>query len=224
MYFYSRDEKTMPPVQQQEAVAEYTTYADSASRIIPSMRDGDLVKQAQTGNQTAFETLVERYHIPLHRFIARYFVDYDQRCDVLQQVLIQLYLSLPDLRTDGTVQAWLFRVARNRCVDELRHRHVPNFSSLAIEESDEEGSLSESALVLSRSVEELAEHHELQQNLYQAISDLPQRYREIVWLRYSTRLTFGEIGRILCIPEATARTYFQRAKLLLRQSLRQVLD
>src|SRR5690349_1055487 len=113
----------MLPVQQQADFVEFTTYADSGSEVVLSMRDGDLVKQAQSGNKVAFETLVERYYIPLHRFIARYFGDYDQRCDVLHQVLIQLYLSLPDLRTDGTIQAWLFRVARNRCVDELRHRH-----------------------------------------------------------------------------------------------------
>lgn len=214
----------MLPVQQQADFVEFTTYADSGSEVVLSMRDGDLVKQAQSGNKVAFETLVERYYIPLHRFIARYFGDYDQRCDVLQQVLIQLYLSLPDLRTDGTIQAWLFRVARNRCVDELRHRHVPNFSELAPDASDEDALLSEGANMLSASVEDMVEQLEEQRFLYQAISDLPQRYRVIVWLRYTTMLTFGEIGRILQIPEATARTYFQRAKLLLRQSLVQVLD
>jgi RNA polymerase sigma-70 factor (ECF subfamily) len=77
--------------------------------------------------------------------------------------------------------------------------------------------------MLSASVEDLVEQLEEQRFLFQAISDLPQRYRVIVWLRYSTMLTFGEIGRILQIPDATARTYFQRAKLLLRQSLGQVL-
>ena len=160
----------------------------------------------------------------LHRFIARCFGDYDQRCDVLQQVLIQLYLSLPDLRTDGTIQAWLFRVARNRCVDELRHRYVPNFSELATDENDEEVLISEGANMPSVSVEDVVEQLEEQRFLYQALSDLPQRYRVIVWLRYSTMLTFGEIGRMLQIPEATARTYFQRAKLLLRRSLVLVLD
>ncbi len=213
----------MLPVQQQTDFVELTAYADSGSESVFSIKDGDLVKQAQSGNQIAFETLVDRYYIPLHRFIARYFDNYDQRCDVLQQVLIQLYLSLPDLRTEGTIQPWLFRVARNRCVDELRHRHVPNFSELAPDENDEETLISEGANMLAASVEDLVEQIEVQHFLYQAISDLPQRYRVIVWLRYSTMLTYGEVGRILQIPEATARTYFQRAKLLLRQSLVQVL-
>lgn len=82
----------MSVVQQHPAAAEYTFSCNSVKELLSSLRDGDLVQQAQA----AFETLVERYHVPLHRCIARYFGDYDQRCDVLQQVLIQLYLSLPD--------------------------------------------------------------------------------------------------------------------------------
>jgi len=191
--------------------------------VVSSLRDGDLVEQAQAGNQVAFETLVERYRAPLYQFIARYFGDYDQRCDVLQLVLIQLYLSLPNLQTDKSLQAWLFRVARNRCLDELRHKYVPNFSQLAAEESQEEAFFLEGALVLAPSVEDQVEQHEVQQLLCQAITDLPPKYRAIVWLRYTTMLNFGEIGRILHIPESTAKTYFQRAKLRLRQSLGQGL-
>jgi RNA polymerase sigma-70 factor, ECF subfamily len=214
----------MSAMQQQEMMTANPSYRDSVKEMLSSLKDGGLVEQAVAGNQAAFETLVERYHLLLHRFIARYFGDYDQCSDVLQQVLIQLYLSLPDLRTDGTVQAWLFRVARNRCVDELRRRYVPPFSDLATEEGEEEALLIEGALLLTPSVEEQAEQHEVQQLISQAISNLPQKYRAIVWLRYTTLLTFGEIGHLLHIPEATARTYFQRAKLRLRQSLSQVLS
>lgn len=144
----------MSAVQQYPAVTQFISHRDSIGKMASSLRDGDLVEQALAGNQAAFETLVEHYHDPLHRFIARYFGDYDQRSDVLQQVLIQLYLSLPDLRIDGTVQAWLFRVARNRCVDEIRRRHVPNFSELATEKNDDETLLKERVDTSCPSVED----------------------------------------------------------------------
>jgi RNA polymerase sigma factor (sigma-70 family) len=213
----------MSAVQQQDTVIEYASSHASTSEIVSSQRDGDLVEQSQAGNQAAFETLVERYRAPLYQFISHYFKDYDRRCDVLQQVLIQLYLSLSDLQTNKSLQAWLFRVARNRCVDELRHRYVPNFSELAAEWGEEEVFFPEGALVLAPSVEDEVEQQEMQQLLCQAIMNLPSKYRPIVWLRYTSLLNFGEIGRILNMPEATARTYFQRAKLRLRQSLGQVL-
>jgi RNA polymerase sigma-70 factor (ECF subfamily) len=188
-------------------------------KVSTSMSDGDLVAQARAGNQEAFEILVERYRGPLYQFISRYFGDYDQRCDVLQQVLIQLYISLPNLQTNRSLQAWMFRVARNRCLDELRHKHIPNFSEMSWEGSEDEAIFSSAPLMLAPSVEEQAEQHELQRLLQQVITNLPPKYRPIVWLRYTTLLNFGEIGRILHIPEATAKTYFQRAKARMRQSL-----
>jgi RNA polymerase sigma factor (sigma-70 family) len=213
----------MTTVQQQVALIAYASSSDQMNKLTTSWQDGDLVKQAQAGSQVAFETLVERYRVPLLHYIAYYFGDADQRSDVLQQVLIQLYLSLPDLRTEGTIQAWLFRVARNRCLDELRRKSVLHFSDLACEQSEEEALLAEGAVLLTPTVEEQAEQHEVRDLISQAILDLPQKYQAIVWLRYTTQLTFGEIGRILHIPEATAKTYFQRAKLRLRQSLSQLL-
>lgn len=198
---------------------EHALYFDPERRVAPSMSDGDLVEQARAGNQEAFEILVERYRMPLYQFISRYFGDYDQRCDVLQQVLIQLYISLPNLQTNRSLQAWMFRVARNRCLDELRHKHVPNFSEMAWEGNEDDTLFAAGALMLAPSVEEQAEQRELQQLLCQIITGLPPKYRPIVWLRYTTLLNFGEIGRILHIPEATAKTYFQRAKARMRQSL-----
>ncbi|HXZ05096.1 MAG TPA: sigma factor-like helix-turn-helix DNA-binding protein, partial [Ktedonobacteraceae bacterium] len=67
--------------------------------------------------------------------------------------------------------------------------------------------------------EEVAEHHDVQDRLLSAIKSLPPRFRSVVFLRYSGQLTFPEIGRKLGMPEATAKTYFSRAKPLLRASL-----
>lgn len=209
----------MSVLEQQGNAMKRQSYSGPEHRLAPSANDGDLVEQARAGNQEAFEMLVERYRTPLYQFISRYFGDYDQRCDVLQQVLIQLYISLPNLQTNRSIQAWMFRVARNRCLDELRRKHVPNFSEMAWEGNEDEVLFAAGALMLAPSVEEHVEQHELQRLLIQVITDLPPKYRPIVWLRYTTLLNFGEIGRILHIPEATAKTYFQRAKARMRQSL-----
>src|SRR5215472_13847120 len=92
--------------------------------------DGLLVQQSLAGDPHAFETLVRRYSPPLFTFLCRYGGDYDLACDILQHVLLQLYLSLPHLRTGDPLKAWLFQVARNRCVDELQRKRAIPFSEL----------------------------------------------------------------------------------------------
>src|SRR5947199_8544273 len=181
--------------------------------------DGVLAQQTLAGDPYAFEDLVKRYSTPLFNFIYRFLGDYDQACDILQNVFIQLHTSLPSLRTDKPLKAWLFQVARNRCLDELRRKHAIHFSDLESGSDDEELSPLAAMPDTDPLPEEVAERHDLQQCLQRAIQALPPKFRAVVLLRYASQLSFSEIGRVLSMPEATAKTYFQRAKPLLRASL-----
>jgi RNA polymerase sigma factor (sigma-70 family) len=181
--------------------------------------DGVLAQQTLAGDPYAFEDLVKRYSTPLFNFIYRFLGDYDQACDILQHVFIQLHGSLNTLRTDKPLKAWLFQVARNRCLDELRRKRIIHFSELESVNDDEE--LSPLAAIPDNGPlpEELAEQSDLQYRLQDAIQTLPIKFRSVVLLRYAGQLSFSEIGQTLNMPEATAKTYFQRAKPLLRTAL-----
>lgn len=183
------------------------------------MSDGILAQRSIAGDQRAFEILVQRYSIPLFNFICRFLSDYDQACDILQQVFVQLYISLPNLRTSDPLKAWLFQVARNRCLDELRRKHAIHFSELEPANDDDELSPLATMPDTDPLPEELAERRDLQQCLQKAIQTLPPKFRSVVLLRYAGQLSFSEIGQALDMPEATAKTYFQRAKPLLRAAL-----
>ena len=181
--------------------------------------DGVLAQQSLDGNQYAFETLVEQYRPLLFNSIYQILGDYDQSCDILQQVFLQLYLSLPTLKQDKSFRGWLLKVARNRCLDELRRKHAMPFSTLETIEEEDEVSLLLSLSDPGPLPEEVAEQHDLKSAVQRAIDELPPRYRRVVLLRYAGQQSFAEIGQALSIPAATAKTHFQRAKVLLRAAL-----
>lgn len=183
--------------------------------------DGYLARQILAGDQSAFEVIVRRYSTPLFNFICHFLGDYDQGCDVLQQVFMRFYTSLPNLGTDEPFKSWLFQVARNCCVDELRRRrrYAIQFSQLETENSENEFSFLNEVPDPGLLPEDVAERHDLQQVLNKAIQSLPPKFRAVVLLRYISQLSFSEIGRTLHMPEATAKTYFHRAKVLLRKIL-----
>ena len=185
------------------------------------LSDALLAQQALAGDQQAFEIMVRRYSTPLFNFICRFLGDYDQACDVLQQVFMRFYTTLPRLGTGEPFKPWLFQVARNCCVDELRRRrrYAIQFSQLEAESSEGELSFLNEIPDSSPLPEDLAERHDLQQVLNRAIQSLPPKFRAVVLLRYTSQLSFSEIGRTLNMPEATAKTYFHRAKVLLRKLL-----
>ena len=184
--------------------------------------DSILAQQVLSGDQEAFELLVRRYHTPLFNFIWRFLGDENLAHDVLQEVFIRFYIALPALRTNEPFKSWLFHVARNLCVDELRRkwRGTLYFSQLEIEKRSE-GELSALCAIPDPGPlpEEVVERHDVQVLLQEAIQMLPPKFRSVVILRYTSQLSFSEIGRILSIPETRAKTYFHRAKIGLRKGI-----
>ena len=173
--------------------------------------DSQLVQQALSGDQEAFEALVRRYKKPLFGLIYHYVGDYHEAEDILQHVWLQLYLSLAALRPSVQIKSWLLAVARNRSLDFLRHKQVLSkhlFFSCEGEARIEEDDVSflEAVPDTSSTPEELAELHELQHEIQTAIRVL----------FYRAQLTYAEIGRILDMPGSTVKTRFNRAKPLLR--------
>jgi RNA polymerase sigma-70 factor (ECF subfamily) len=184
-----------------------------------AVSDGTLVTRTLSGDQSAFELLVQRYNSQLFNFICHLLGDYDQACDVSQQVFLQLYISMPTLRTGEPLKAWLFQVARNRCLDELRRKRSIHFSELDASHDDDDLSPLDIMPDTQPLPDEMAERSDLQQALRGAIDALPPKFRSVVLLRYAGQLSFSEIGKTLSMPEATAKTYFQRARPLLRTAM-----
>lgn len=185
---------------------------------LADLPDGTLVQETLHGNERAFETLINRYGPFLFSFIYHLLGDYDRSCDVQQQVFLHLYRSLPSLSLERPIKAWLFRVAHNCCIDEIRRKRALCFSEIeqaGEEQADELLEIADKA----EQPEEWLEQCDLQQHLLEAIHLLPGHYRRIVMLRYSAQLTFPEIGEALKMPPTTAKTYFYRAGLRLRELL-----
>jgi len=140
----------------------------------------------------------------------------------VQQVLLQLYISLPTLNRQTRLNGWLFRVAHNRSIDELRKRYRRNevcFSALEWENTEEELSPVERIADSQPLPEEVAVQRDLHDRLRRAIDVLPPKFRRVVHLRCWRDLSFAEIGRFLKMPETTAKTYFYRARPLLGAAL-----
>jgi RNA polymerase sigma factor (sigma-70 family) len=187
--------------------------------IMPDAYLADLTLQ---GNQDAFATLVHRYQTPLFTYILRFLDDYDLACDSLQNVFIRFHNSLPHLSDNEPYKAWLFAVAHNCCIDELRKRSrsAITFSELQPKGGEYEESVAYDPANGDATPERAIEQQELRHQLECAIASLPPKFRAIVLMRYSTGMTYEEIGRIMQIPTATAKTYFHRGKLLLRKILK----
>lgn len=114
--------------------------------------------------------------------------------DVVQEAFARL-LSLPRWRRPQNVAGWLYRVVRNRAIDELRRERRVSFSPSASRHIDD------------RAVGDHADRVAL----WNAVDQLPLRQGEVIYLRYRAGLDYRLIGTILGVSESGARANAHRA-------------
>jgi RNA polymerase sigma-70 factor, ECF subfamily len=126
--------------------------------------------------------------------------------DVTATAFERLYRSRSRLdRRRGTPRAWLFAIARNAALDELRRRGRQPRCELPVDASVDQGS------------GEAIEHVERRAQVHEALAHLPLRDREVVLLKFHGQLSNGELARVLGISESNAGTRLHRALTRLRE-------
>jgi RNA polymerase sigma-70 factor (ECF subfamily) len=179
--------------------------------------EGQQIVAARRHDSTAFEALVRRHQSAVFNFCYRMLGQPDDAADVAQETFVQLYSHLARLDEHDPLAPWLFRVARNRCIDVIRRRRtVP----LALDDDPEVPSEQLEPADQDPLPDELVERADLQHVLSKAIAALPPNYAEVVALRYAGDRSFAEIAVILDCDEGAARVRFHRAKAMLRRQLR----
>src|SRR5215471_20926905 len=86
--------------------------------------EGEQVLAARRREPGAFEALVRRHQAPLYNFCLRMLGQTEDAADVAQETFVQLYSHLGRLDEREPIAPWLFRVARNRCIDVIRRRRT----------------------------------------------------------------------------------------------------
>src|SRR2546423_2055249 len=124
--------------------------------------EGQQIVAARRDEPGAFDALVRRHQGPLFNFCLRMLGQPDDAADVAQETFVQLYSHLGHLNEYEPLSPWLFRVARNRCIDVIRRRRTV---SLNANEQEDYELVDEEPLP-----EELVEHKDLQRLLHAAIA------------------------------------------------------
>jgi RNA polymerase sigma-70 factor (ECF subfamily) len=156
---------------------------------------------------------VRRYQRPVISLIARMTGDRALAEDLAQETFVKAFRHLDAFDPARRLSSWLFRIAHNTTIDALR-RLTPEIVDLdAFPAGDARGD--PAAPPVPDGIEQAA----LGAALDRAMRALRPGYRAAIALRYDQDLPFDEIGRILGVPEVTARTYVHRARKELARSL-----
>lgn len=189
------------------------------------MSDDDraIVEAVLEGNQHRFGDLVNRYQRQIVNYVCRMLGNYEDAVDLSQDIFLKAYSALDSYRPQYPFAAWLFRIARNAAIDEIRRRRLPTVSLDAPVEFDD-GSASRQVDAGVPGPEGRLLTSEFRGRVAEAIDQLPDKYREPIVLRHAGELSYDEIAEALELPIGTVKTRIFRAREALRRSLADMLE
>ncbi|MBM4142571.1 MAG: sigma-70 family RNA polymerase sigma factor [Lentisphaerae bacterium] len=173
-----------------------------------------LIERLRAGDTDAFARLFEKYRRGLLAYVRGVVRDEGLAEDVVQDCFVALARSAARINPARGVSGWLYRTARNRAIDVLRHR---GFEALPGEEFFAGGAAEAAAGTSGPDAELMA--GETARRLRGALAALPEREREVLTLRFDGGLTFNATARVLRRPLGTVLWQARRAVERLREML-----
>ncbi len=179
-----------------------------------------LQRFVEGGNEEAFARLVAKIGERLYAFIRRFLGDPHKAEDVYQTVLMKVAVHARDFDRRSLFATWLYRIARNACLDALRRDHREHAAPLyALAAGDAEDDETLELAANSPLPEEQASRAELAQIIAAAVERLPEEQREVFLLREEADLTFEQIGNLLGCGKETAKSRMRYALQRLQTAL-----
>lgn len=185
--------------------------------------DEELVEAVLRGERERFGDLVERYQGRLVNYLYRLLRSVEDAHEMAQEVFIKVYQALDRFDPRYRFSTWIFRVAQNAAIDEIRKRRVQLVSFEGRE--DDEGE----RRTWDPPSSERGPYGELRNRerggaIQEAIEDLPWEYRELIVLRHFGELSYAEIARLKEMPLGTVKNKLFRARQMLKDELADFLQ
>jgi RNA polymerase sigma-70 factor (ECF subfamily) len=179
---------------------------------VSPLSDAALITRARAGDHAAFETIFNQYHTQIYNYICRTMGSTEDAYDMTQDTFLKAYLALPRTSEDLKVGAWLYRIATNRCLDELRHRKLVKWQPW-------EAFISafHPSQIAKDSPERDCIHTENAEEVQLILEKMHPKYRMCLILREYQDLSYDEIAEVLNTTRAAVKSLLFRAREEFRQ-------
>jgi RNA polymerase sigma-70 factor, ECF subfamily len=195
--------------------------AGAASVSERAQSDHALIEATKNGDEAAFASIVARYKSPITNYLYRFLNDYEEAVDLAQETFVRVYFAIDRYHTEFAFSTYIYRIATNLAISELRKRKRRTILSLTglFQTDDDDQTEFQPPDNRSRPDEELVED-ERSRVIAKAIATLPPKYRVPIILRDVEGRSYDEVAEILELGLGTTKSRISRARGLLKEKLK----
>ncbi|MGI8669453.1 MAG: RNA polymerase sigma factor [Aridibacter sp.] len=205
------------------ALDKYGKFGAEVSKSTVSfetLSDHELIEATKNGDKDAFAEIVKRYQNPLTNYTYRMLNDYEEAVDLAQESFVRVYFAIERYHSDYAFSTYIYRIATNLAISEIRkrkRRKVFSLTGLFQAEGNEEQvfqpvdekPLPEDDLI----------NDEQKEVIGKAIAALPEKYRAAIVLREVEGKTYDEVAEILGLGLGTTKSRISRGRGILREKI-----
>jgi RNA polymerase sigma-70 factor, ECF subfamily len=215
--------------------AHYETDLPAAQPEIAGQqqRDVELLRKAQTGDRAAFGQLVVHFQDRLFNAVLRLVGDPEEARELTQEAFTRALVKIDSFRGDAAPYTWLFRIAVNLAISQLRKvqrrrvfsldRPSGNGATVGAGEDQASNLIDRVAQACGDDPAQIIENRERDQQVLAALGRLDAEYRAVLVMRDIEGFDYQQMADVLELPLGTLKSRLFRARLALRDELRAYL-
>lgn len=186
--------------------------------------DHALIEQTKQGDEAAFAEIVNRYRNPLTNYLFRMLNDYEEAVDLAQETFVRVYFAIERYHTDYAFSTYIYRIATNLGISEIRRRKRRKLMSLTgfFQYEGEEVDFHPPDKKPLPDADMLED--EQKAVIAKAIATLPDKYRVPIILRDIEGLSYEEIAKVMQLGLGTTKSRISRARGLLKDKLKNYFE
>ena len=189
----------------------------SLSRTMES--DIELMLRAKTGDDSAFTEIMRRHYKGVVNYVYRFTNDRANSEDLAQEVFLRVYRSVKRYKPQAKFSTWLYKIATNLCITEVKSRNKEQ--SVSLDEMQENtGDLGDSK---SEDPSDLTFRREIGTAIFETLKSLPERERVAIILCKYEDLPYEEVAEVIGCTIGAVKTYVHRGRMKLIEKLKTYL-
>ncbi len=186
-----------------------------------NLSDHQLIEATKNGDEDAFAEIVSRYRKPITNYLYRFLNDYEEAVDLSQETFVRVYFAIERYHTDYAFSTYIYRIATNLAISEIRRRKrrkLVSLTGLFQFDNEQEAREFQPPDKKPLPVENLIDS-EQRETIARAIATLPEKYRAPIILRDVEGKSYEDVAAILKLGLGTTKSRISRARKLLRDKL-----